>query len=58
MMAQIDPMVDIGKDGKKKGMNCLNKICGFIYNYTLYHLADMQILQIMLGLIIGIENSC
>ncbi|EGR29772.1 hypothetical protein IMG5_148530 [Ichthyophthirius multifiliis] len=57
MMAQIDPLTEIGKDGKKKASSCLNKITNYLYNYTLYHLSEMQVFQIMLGIITGIENA-
>ncbi|KAL4430099.1 hypothetical protein ABPG74_013546 [Tetrahymena malaccensis] len=58
MLAQVDPMTGTGRNGERKKLNSINQITSFVYQNTLYHMSDMQILQIMIGIIVGVENAC
>lgn len=58
MRAEIDPLIGIGGDGFSNMLQSMAALSSYVYSHTLYHLSEMQILQIMIGFVVGVDNAC
>lgn len=58
MNKEINQITEAEKLIEGINFNSIKAITTFVYQYTLHKMSNMEILQIMFGVIVGVENVC